>query len=108
MIRWRNIEKDRKIYIDSFNNNDNIYGENIKIIIGSTNLFEGVSLFNVREIHILEPWYNKSRYEQIIGEVIANALTNYYHLIKEILLYIIILLFQIKSKIIELMIKANL
>ena len=59
--------KDRKIYIDSFNNNDNIYGENIKIIIGSTNLFEGVSLFNVREIHILEPWYNKSRYEQIIG-----------------------------------------
>ena len=60
-------EKDRKIYIDSFNNNDNIYGENIKIIIGSTNLFEGVSLFNVREIHILEPWYNKSRYEQIIG-----------------------------------------
>ena len=60
-------DKDRKTYIDSFNNNDNIYGENIKIIIGSTNLFEGVSLFNVREIHILEPWYNKSRYEQIIG-----------------------------------------
>ena len=59
--------KDRKIYIDSFNNNNNIYGENIKIIIGSTNLFEGVSLFNVREIHIIEPWYNKSRYEQIIG-----------------------------------------
>lgn len=60
-------DKDRKTYIDSFNSNDNIYGENIKIIIGSTNLFEGVSLFNVREIHILEPWYNKSRYEQIIG-----------------------------------------
>ena len=59
--------KDRNIYIDAFNNNDNIYGENIKIIIGSTNLFEGVSLFNIREIHILEPWYNKSRYEQIIG-----------------------------------------
>ena len=59
--------KHRNIYLDNFNNNNNINGEKIKIIIGSRNLFEGVSFLNLREIHIMEPWYNKSRYEQIIG-----------------------------------------
>lgn len=58
---------ERNFYINQYNNINNINGEKIQIIIGSTNLFEGVSLLNLREIHILEPWYNKSRYEQIIG-----------------------------------------
>lgn len=58
---------DRNFYIKKFNSLDNTEGQNIQIIIGSTNLFEGVSLLSIREIHILEPWYNKSRYEQIIG-----------------------------------------
>ena len=30
-------------------------------------MFEGVSLSNIRQIHILEPWYNLSRNIQIIG-----------------------------------------
>ena len=60
-------DSERNFYIDQYNNINNIDGDQIQIIIGSTNLFEGVSLLNLREIHILEPWYNKSRYEQIIG-----------------------------------------
>ena len=58
---------DRNFYINEFNHSNNLNGDNIQIIIGSTNLFEGVSLFNLREVHILDPWYNKSRYEQILG-----------------------------------------
>ena len=58
---------DRNFYINEFNQDNNINGDNIQIIIGSTNLFEGVSLYNLREVHILDPWYNKSRYEQILG-----------------------------------------
>ena len=58
---------ERDFYVKKFNSLDNTNGENIQIIIGSTNLFEGVTLLSIREIHILEPWYNKSRYEQIIG-----------------------------------------
>ena len=60
-------ENERNFYINKFNSLDNTNGNNIQIIIGSTNLFEGVTLLSIREIHILEPWYNKSRYEQIIG-----------------------------------------
>ena len=54
-------------YIENFNNKNNNLGDEIKILIGTTNMFEGVSLSNVRQIHLLEPWYNMSRNEQIIG-----------------------------------------
>ena len=54
-------------YIEEFNHIDNINGNNIKIIIGSKVLEQGISFTGIREIHILEPWWNYSRIEQIIG-----------------------------------------
>tara|TARA_Y100000768_G_scaffold377716_2_gene351276 strand:+ start:4362 stop:8762 length:4401 start_codon:yes stop_codon:yes gene_type:complete len=60
-------------YIKHFNAEDNINGEQIKIIIGGTNMMEGVSLFNVRECHILDPWYNLSRNEQIVGRAVRSC-----------------------------------
>ena len=36
-------------------------------------MFEGVSLSNIRQIHIMEPWYNVSRNEQIIGRGIHQC-----------------------------------
>ena len=42
-------------------------GENIKIVIGNVVASEGLDLKNIREIHILDPWYHLSRVEQIIG-----------------------------------------
>ena len=42
-------------------------GENIKIVIGNIVAAEGLDLKNIREIHILDPWYHLSRIEQIIG-----------------------------------------
>ena len=46
---------------------NNIDGKDIKIVIGSVVASEGIDLKNIREIHILDPWYNLSRIEQIIG-----------------------------------------
>ena len=60
-------------YIKHFNKKTNNYGEEIKIIIGTTNMFEGVSLSNIRQIHLLEPWYNMSRNEQIIGRGVRQC-----------------------------------
>ena len=54
------------IFLKEFNKSNNINGEQIKIIVGSTNMIEGVSLFNLREIHIMEPWYNFSRCPSLI------------------------------------------
>ena len=50
-----------------FNSNNNIYGENIKIIIGSEVIAEGLTLKNIRQIHILDPDWNMGIINQIIG-----------------------------------------
>ena len=50
-----------------YNRIDNLHGEKIKIILGSPAIKEGVSLKAVRYVHILEPYWNKSRLEQVVG-----------------------------------------
>ena len=45
----------------------NSNGERIKIVIISMAGAEGIDLKFIRQVHILEPWYNMSRNEQIIG-----------------------------------------
>ena len=53
-----------------FNNSKNIDGSQIKIILGSPSIKEGVSLKRVRAVHILDPYWNWSRLDQIIGRAI--------------------------------------
>jgi hypothetical protein len=50
-----------------FNRIDNLDGNKIKVILGSPSIKEGISLMAVRYVHILEPYWNISRLEQIIG-----------------------------------------
>ena len=53
-----------------FNHPDNVNGSKIKIIIGSPAIKEGVTLLRVKYVHVLEPYWNMSRYEQVIGRAI--------------------------------------
>ena len=66
-------DKNFNTYINNFNMRTNNLGNDIKIIIGTTNMFEGVSLSNIRQIHIMEPWYNLSRNEQIVGRGVRQC-----------------------------------
>ena len=50
-----------------YNRADNLYGNKLKIILGSPSIKEGVSLKAVRYVHVLEPYWNKSRLDQVIG-----------------------------------------
>jgi hypothetical protein len=59
--------------IKIINNDKNINGENIKIILITPVASEGLSFFNAREIHLIEPWYHFNRPEQIIGRGIRNC-----------------------------------
>ena len=54
-------------YINILNSSDNADGKLIKVIIGTRVTGEGVDMRGIRQIHILEPWWNLSRLEQIIG-----------------------------------------
>jgi len=60
----------QKYIQDVFNNSDNINGRNIKFILGSKVMNEGITLANVKEIHIMEPFFNISKIEQVIGRAI--------------------------------------
>jgi superfamily II DNA or RNA helicase len=46
---------------------ENVNGEDIRVILASPKVSEGVDFRYVRQIHILDPWFNMSRIEQVIG-----------------------------------------
>lgn len=50
--------------------NKNKNGEMIKVILGSETAAEGLDFKNIREVHILDPWYHLNKLEQIIGRAI--------------------------------------
>lgn len=52
--------------IKRFNRPNNLYGEYIKVLIGSRVVGEGLSFFNIQEVHILTPHWNFSETEQAI------------------------------------------
>lgn len=62
------VKKDEAL--KKFIDRKNKYGEDIKIFIGTKAVSEGLDFKMLRQIHILEPWYNLSRHEQIIGRAI--------------------------------------
>ena len=48
-------------------------GNQLKVILISKTGSEGIDLKYIRQIHIMEPWYNMSRIEQIIGRGVRNG-----------------------------------
>ena len=50
-----------------FNMKDNLKGKRLKIICGSPSIREGVSLSAIRQVHVIEPYWNRSRLDQVIG-----------------------------------------
>ena len=51
----------------ALNREDNKDGSRIKVVLMSDVAIEGLNLFRVREIHLLEPWYNMNKIEQVVG-----------------------------------------
>lgn len=51
----------------------NCNGEEIKVIIVSKVGTEGIDFKHIREVHILEPWFNLNRTEQIIGRAVRTC-----------------------------------
>ena len=67
----RNIEKENKlINKDLFNNKNNKYGKYCKIFMISSDEIESINLSNIRQIHIIEPYWNEVRIEQVINRAI--------------------------------------
>ena len=65
------IERDvRKKNLAAFNSKDNIDGKVIRIILISPAGSEGINLRNVRQVHVMEPYWNEVRIQQLIGRAL--------------------------------------
>ena len=51
---------------------ENKDGHLIKVILISDAGSEGIDFKNVRQVHVLEPWYNMNKIEQVIGRAVRN------------------------------------
>ena len=71
----------------------NVNGDILKVIIATPALAEGVDFRFIRQVHILDPWWNMSRLEQVAGRAMrtcSHALlpfeqqncTVYYHVVR--------------------------
>ena len=55
------------------NRDENINGNVCKVVLISQAGSEGLDFQNLRQVHIMEPWYNLNRIEQIVGRAIRNC-----------------------------------
>lgn len=51
---------------------ENKTGAKVKVVLISRAGSEGIDLKFIRQVHILDPWYNMNRIEQIIGRAVRN------------------------------------
>jgi len=56
-----------------FNHIDNKEGKHIKIVLGSRVMNEGITLHNIKDVHILDVYYNFGRVYQVIGRAIRHC-----------------------------------
>ena len=64
--------KNNEFELKGATSHDNINGEKVKVVIISKAGTEGLDFKNIRQVHILEPWYNINRADQTIGRGVRN------------------------------------
>lgn len=62
-----------KILDKMFSNVNNLDGKYIKFVLGSKVMNEGITLRNVKQVHILDVYFNLSKVYQVIGRAIRHC-----------------------------------
>ena len=60
-------EEERKKMLAIFTSHENKHGQFIKVLLATAAGAEGLDLKNIRQIHIMEPYWNQMRNRQVIG-----------------------------------------
>jgi hypothetical protein len=69
----QSISPNNDIEINALRSDKNMDGSRCKVVIISKSGSEGVDLKNIRQIHVMDPWYNMSAIEQIIGRGVRTC-----------------------------------
>lgn len=64
------LSPDNSSEVRKLTNTANSEGLQVKVVIISEAGSEGIDLTNIRQVHILDPWYNLNRLEQIVGRAV--------------------------------------
>ena len=67
------LSPDNDYEVKALTNSDNINGYRVKVVLISRAGSEGIDLKCIRQAHIMDPWYNMNRVEQIIGRAVRNS-----------------------------------
>ena len=64
------LSPDNETELKAVTNDSNVYGNDVKVVVISRAASEGVDFKYIRQVHIMDPWYNNNRNEQIIGRAV--------------------------------------
>jgi len=68
----KKLSPNNKLELKAVTDVQNRNGEKVKVVIISKAGSEGLDFQNIRQVHILEPWYNLNRADQTIGRGVRN------------------------------------
>jgi len=77
----KKVKKGQLPIIDTFNSKENVFGDLVSILFITKSGAEGISLFNVRQVNIMEPYWNMILIDQVIGR--ARRISSHINLPKE-------------------------
>lgn len=60
-------ETARKVILDLYNSKENMYGEKLKALLVTSAGAEGLDMKNIRQVHVMEPYWHDVRTSQVIG-----------------------------------------
>uniref|UniRef100_A0A6C0BSC5 Helicase C-terminal domain-containing protein n=1 Tax=viral metagenome TaxID=1070528 RepID=A0A6C0BSC5_9ZZZZ len=86
----KGLSEDNLEDIKAVTNHSNKDGGDVKVVLISVAGSEGIDLSFIRQVHIMDPWYNMNRIEQILGRAIrtcSHKLLPYSHRNVELYLY---------------------
>jgi len=66
------LSPDNDFEVKGLTNDNNKEGNRVKVVLISKAGSEGIDFKFIRQVHIVDPWYNMNRIEQIIGRAVRN------------------------------------
>lgn len=66
-------DADINAMLDMAKSKDNRNGDKVRVVIASPVASEGVDFRFIRQVHILDPWWNMSRIEQVVGRALRTC-----------------------------------
>jgi len=66
-------EKNTSSMLPIIRGSDNKDGSKVRVVIATRRISEGVNFYFARQLHVLDPWWNNSRIEQVVGRALRTC-----------------------------------